>query len=153
MRHLWDGRARTRITVRPRPWVFVASRNRRGARVLLRVHAMREPRERLRIGTEGLVVLYSLPGLEEESIQVELNGDVLVLRANGVDRKDGRKSGNPFSVHSEVLLPHGEPGAEATHVYSREVLEVRIVPARKRAAPEQRGPARSPRRNHGGKHD
>lgn len=149
MRHLWNGRGRPAATTGPRPWVFVASRDRRGTRVLVRVHAMMEAHKRVQVGADELVVFYRLPGLEKETIHVELKGDVLVLQARGLHRK----TLGGFGVHDEVLLPHVVPGSETTHAYSGDVLEVRIVPSSTRSSRERRGPTHGRTAGRGGEHD
>lgn len=145
MRSVTNGRGRPAAIVCPRPWVFLASRDRRGARVLVRVLAMQAPSASVLIGAEGLVVLYRLPGLEEETIHVELKGDVLVFQARGF----GPKTRKPFGVHDEILLPHVLPGSETAHVYSRDILEVRIAPA----SPKRRGSTHGPRKKGETKHE
>ncbi len=149
MRGVKTGRGRPAVAVCPRPWVFLASRDRRGVRILVRVCAMQAPSTSVLTGAEGLVVLYRLPGLEEATIHVELKGDVLVFQARGLDPKTRR----PFGVHDEVLLPHVLPGSETAHVYSRDILEVRIAPASAPASPKRRGSTHGPSKKGGREHE
>ena len=108
------------------PWIF---RRRlpagRGVTVKGRVMPVLAPKAELtarRAGHDWLI-LYFLPHLERESIEVELKGDVLHVGAQG------KNGGKPFEVFSEVLLPNAIAGRRAQYFYAGEILEVRVAPA------------------------
>lgn len=75
----------------------------------------REPLVDLLEESEHLLVLVELPGVREKDIHLELNGDVLVLRADG----------NRNKFYKEVLLPCTPVGFASS--YRNGILEVRLA--------------------------
>jgi HSP20 family molecular chaperone IbpA len=74
-------------------------------------------------GTDELVILYPVAGLLEETIEIELVGDVLVVDAKGRDAA----TGGLFELHGEVLLDTVPPRPSTRFHYAGAVLEVRVV--------------------------
>ena len=61
-------------------------------------------------------VIAELPGVSEESIQTELSGDILTLKAEDKDRK----------YHKEVLLPSPVKGETLQKSFKNGILEIRF---------------------------
>ena len=110
------------------PWVFrqVPARPRHGVKG--RVKALVAPPAQVREKGEGarFTILYPLPHLLPETVELELRGDVLRLNAQGRD-PDQRTS---FEVVSEVLLPKVPVRPRVRYSYADDILEVRVVPMR-----------------------
>jgi len=108
------------------PWVFRRVAARPGRRVKGRVRAVLAPEAKIRKRQGGaeFVVLYSLPHVIKESIEVELRGDVLRLTAHGTNPDTGA----PFEVFSEALLPEALSDPRVQYAYAGAVLEVLIAP-------------------------
>jgi len=106
------------------PWIFRRVAERQAKKVRGRVKAVVVPKAEIkkRRGAEEFVVLYSLPHVAKESIEVELKGDLLRVTAHGLDPL--RKG--PFEVLSEALLPKILLRPRLEHSYAGEVLEVSI---------------------------
>jgi len=137
------------------PWIFRRVARGLDRRVRGRVKAVVAPKAEIRRSPRGkeFLVLYPLPHVEEESIAVELKGDVLRLNAQGTDPHKGAT----FEVLSETLLPQVLSGSRVECTYDGQVLEVVIAPARapsaRRSAPQDRAGrpgASGPRQGQGG---
>lgn len=121
------GEAAARHSVHP--WLFRRVAKDKGRRVKCRVKTVAAPKAEIR-KTEvvgALVVLYSLPHVLKESIEVELKGDVLRLAAYGSDPDKGA----PFEVFSETLLPEVFSKPHIQHAYAGTILEIMITPTDK----------------------
>lgn len=93
-------------------------------------------------GEEHYVLRLDLPGLSEEDVRIELEGDVLRIagerRAEHSDRRDGfvRVERSYGSFLRSVSLPEGVDADGIAASFDRGVLEVRVP------KPEQRRPRR-----------
>lgn len=69
---------------------------------------------------DHMVVLAELPGVEDDDIHLEINGDILSLTAEGKYRK----------YHREVLLPAPAEAAPSERSYRNGIIELRLAKAR-----------------------
>ncbi|MBI2304643.1 MAG: helix-turn-helix domain-containing protein [Chloroflexi bacterium] len=65
---------------------------------------------------DRLVVIVELPGVEDEGVHIEINGDVLALRAEGKYRKYSK----------ELLLPSPVDAGSLERSYKNGILELRL---------------------------
>ncbi|MBI5750095.1 MAG: Hsp20/alpha crystallin family protein [Nitrospinae bacterium] len=65
---------------------------------------------------EKVVIIAEMPGIDEESISLDLKGDILEIKAVSKDRR----------YHKEVLLPVKVKPETLTRSYKNGILEVRI---------------------------
>ena len=65
---------------------------------------------------EEIVVIAEMPGISEESISLDLKGDILEIKAVSKDRK----------YHKEVLLPTAVKPKTLTSSYNNGILEVKV---------------------------
>ncbi|MBU4393378.1 MAG: Hsp20/alpha crystallin family protein [Actinobacteria bacterium] len=81
-----------------------------------RVEEEREPITDVFDEKEEVVVIAEMPGISEESISLELKGDILEIKAGNKDRK----------YHKEVLLPAKLKSENLASSYKNGILEIKI---------------------------
>ncbi len=73
---------------------------------------------------QEILVRAEMPGFEEKDLNVELNGDVLTIKAERQEEHDGERSFRRFS--RSVTLPAGVDAAKVQAAYRNGVLEMHI---------------------------
>lgn len=81
------------------------------------VEEMREPIVDVFEEAQEIHIISEMPGIEEKDIELEINGDILNIAAEGENRK----------YQKEVLLSKECKGEDMTWTYKNGILEIKIV--------------------------
>jgi len=71
-----------------------------------------------------IVVRAELPGFEEKEVDIQLNNDVLTIKAEKEQKGDGQEEYRSF--HRSVMLPAGVDAEKAQATYHNGVLELHL---------------------------
>jgi HSP20 family molecular chaperone IbpA len=121
-------------TERPRTWVFLTRPRFTRHQGLLLVDQLVEPDVEVFEEEEAVVVLAGLPGVREEDIEVQVNGDVLTLctRPPGLDLRR--------RYYRELLLPFPVLQENVQRAFRNGVLELELGRASSLGATRRKQP-------------
>jgi len=81
------------------------------------VHEVSEPLVDIIQENDHLLVLVEMPGVADEDVKLELNGDILLLHAERASKK----------YHKEIVLPHSFAAEAMSHSCHNGILEVKLA--------------------------